>query len=145
MRTSIGPSDGGFTCRLALFKFLSTMNDTWAATPCPNSLLSTLAATFRTGAGAASLETVGLASSCAAPAAALESRDRDEMAAPPGERLSAAALASVKCASALAAAPAAAAVAVAAVAAAAVDPAAITAGGAAFAGAESFDGLAAGD
>ena len=87
----MGPRDGGFTCRLALFKFRSTMNDTWVATPDPNSLLSTLAATFRTGAAAAWPELGGLVSNCAAPAAAsLEFSDKDGAASLLGEFLSAA-------------------------------------------------------
>src|SRR5271170_6216535 len=108
MRTSIGPSDGGFTCRLALFKFRSTMNDTWVATPDPNSLLSTLAATFRTGAAVAWLKIGGLLSNCDAPAAAsLEFSDKDEAASLLGEYLSAAVSARVSSAWALVAAAAA--------------------------------------
>ena len=108
MRTSIGPSDGGFTCRLALFKFRSTMNDTWVATPDPNSLLSTLAATFRTGAAVAWLKIGGLLSNCDAPAAAsLEFSDKDGAASLLGEYLSAAVSARVSSAWALVAAAAA--------------------------------------
>ncbi|MGO9947313.1 MAG: hypothetical protein ACLPWG_10740 [Steroidobacteraceae bacterium] len=66
------------------------MNDTWVATPDPNSLLSTLAATFRTGA-VAWLKVGGLLSNCAAPAAAsLEFSDKDGAASLLGENLSAA-------------------------------------------------------
>ena len=104
----MGPRDGGFTCRLALFKFRSTMNDTWVATPDPNSLLSTLAATFRTGAAVAWLKIDGLVSNCAAPAAAsLEFSDKDGAASLMGGFLSAAVSARVSSAWALAAAAAA--------------------------------------
>jgi len=110
MRTSIGPSDGGFTCRLALFKFRSTMNDTWVATPDPNSLLSTLAATFRTGAAVAWLKIGGLLSNCDAPAAAsleFSDKDGDGAASLLGEYLSAAVSARASSAWALVAAAAA--------------------------------------
>ncbi len=108
MRTSMGPSDGGFTCKLALFKFRSTMNDTWVATPDPNSLPSTLAATFRTGAAVAWLKVGGLLSNCAAPAAAsLEFSDKDGAASLLGENLSAEVSARVSSAWALVAAAAA--------------------------------------
>jgi hypothetical protein len=111
MRTSMGPRDGGFTCRLALFKFRSTMNDTWVATPDPNSLLSSLAATFRTGAADACPEMGGLLSNCAAPAAAsLEFSDKGGAASLVGEFLSAAVSARVSSACALVAAAAATAV-----------------------------------
>lgn len=108
MRTSMGPRDGGFTCRLALFKFRSTMNDTWVATPDPNSLLSTLAATFKTGAAVAWLKIGGLVSNCAAPAAAsLEFSDKDGAASLLGEYLSGAVAARASSAWALVAAAAA--------------------------------------
>jgi hypothetical protein len=108
MRTSMGPRDGGFTCRLALFKFRSTMNDTWAATPDPNSLPSTLAATFRTGAAVAWLKIGGLVSNCVAPAAAsLEFSDKDGAASLLGEYLPAAVSARVDSVWALVAAAAA--------------------------------------
>jgi hypothetical protein len=108
MRTSMGPSDGGFTCKLALFKFRSTMNDTWVATPDPNSLLSNLAATFRTGADVAWAVIGGLLSNCDAPAAAsLEFSDKDGAASLLGEYLSAAVSARVSSAWALVAAAAA--------------------------------------
>jgi hypothetical protein len=83
------------------------MNDTWLATPDPKSLLSTLAATFRTGAAVAWLKIGGLVS-CAAPAAAsLEFSDKDAAASLLGEYLSAAVSARVNSAWALVAAAAA--------------------------------------
>src|SRR5271154_6681189 len=53
MRTSIGPSDGGLTCSLALPRLLSIINETRSATPCANSGVSTPAATFIVGGGEA--------------------------------------------------------------------------------------------
>jgi len=73
-------------------------------------MLSTLAATVRTGAGGAWLETGGLASNCAAPAAvSLEFSDNEGMTSLPDERWSAAAVTRITRACALVAATAAAA------------------------------------
>ena len=67
MRTSMGPSAGGLTCNLALVKLLSIISDTRSATPCPNSAVSTPAATFNVGGGDTSVEVPDV-SNCAAPA-----------------------------------------------------------------------------
>jgi hypothetical protein len=78
MRTSIGPSAGGFTCSLALVKLPSTIIDTRSATPCPKSDESTAAPTLKVGVGpgAASLTAFEL-SSCAAPALPSELLSRE--------------------------------------------------------------------
>src|SRR5579863_2140179 len=65
----MGPSCGGFTCNFAPFRLLSTIQDTWFAMPCPNSGVSTPAATFNVGVAGASIDDVGFALACAAPAA----------------------------------------------------------------------------
>src|SRR5258708_6145800 len=66
----MGPSCGGFTCSFAPFRLLSTIQDTRSARPCPNSGVSTPAATFRVGgAVVASATAVGLPARFAAPAA----------------------------------------------------------------------------
>jgi len=63
----MGPSAGGLTCNLALVRLLSIISDTRSATPCPNSAVSTPAATFNVGGGAASVGALDV-SNCAAPA-----------------------------------------------------------------------------
>jgi hypothetical protein len=63
----MGPSAGGLTCNLALVKLLSIISDTRSATPCPNSAVSTPAATFNVGGGDTSVAVLDV-SSCAAPA-----------------------------------------------------------------------------
>src|ERR1700722_13641693 len=65
----MGPSCGGFTCNFAPFRLLSTIQDTWFAMPCPNSGVSTPAATFNVGVAGASIDGVEFALNCAAPAA----------------------------------------------------------------------------
>src|SRR6266446_6411543 len=89
----MGPSCGGFTCSFAPFRLLSTIQDTRSARPCPNSGVSTPAATFRVGgAVVASATAVGLTPSCAAPAAepSTDILDSSESPVPPDARLSAA-------------------------------------------------------
>src|SRR5258708_34876012 len=89
----MGPSCGGFTCSFAPFRLLSTIQDTRSARPCPNSGVSTPAATFRAGgAVVASATAVGLTPSCAAPAAEPSTGvpDSTESPVPPDARLSAA-------------------------------------------------------
>src|SRR5260221_5229222 len=89
----MGPSCGGFTCSFAPFRLLSTIQDTRSARPCPNSGVSTPAATFRAGgAVVASATAVGLTPSCAAPAAAPSTDvvDSSELPGPSDARLSAA-------------------------------------------------------
>src|SRR6266446_6975467 len=89
----MGPSCGGFTCSFAPFRLLSTIQDTRSARPCPNSGVSTPAATFRAGgAVVASATAVGLTPSCAAPAAepSTDVVDSSESPVPPDARLSAA-------------------------------------------------------
>src|SRR5260221_621955 len=89
----MGPSCGGFTCSFAPFRLLSTIQDTRSARPCPNSGVSTPAATFRAGgAVVASATAVGLTPSCAAPAAepSTDVVDSTESPVPPDARLSAA-------------------------------------------------------
>src|SRR5258708_3619587 len=89
----MGPSCGGFTCSFAPFRLLSTIQDTRSARPCPNSGVSTPAATFRVGgAVVASATAVGLTPSCAAPAAepSTDVPDSSESPVPPDARLSAA-------------------------------------------------------
>src|SRR6266851_1918586 len=105
----MGPSCGGFTCNFAPFRLLSTIQDTRSARPCPNSGVSTPAATFRVGSGVgvASATAVGLTLNCAAPMAApsTDVPKSNESPVPPDARLSAAlALASVVTAATAAAA-----------------------------------------
>ncbi len=90
MRTSMGPSAGGFTCSLAPVKLPSIIIETRSATPCPNCAVSTPAATLNVGVGVLSVEVFEV-SSCAAPA--LPSFDAPESVASellPCVRLSAA-------------------------------------------------------
>src|SRR6202790_3332027 len=89
MRTSMGPSAGGLTCNLALVRLLSTISDTRSATPCPNSAVSTPAATFNVGGGDASVEALDV-SNCAAPAVPSLDVPEREKSGPPRECLSAA-------------------------------------------------------
>src|SRR5882762_1523059 len=88
----MGPSCGGFTCNFAPFRLLSTIQDTRSARPCPNSGVSTPAATFRVGGGvgAASATAVELTLNCAAPAASTDVPESSESPVPPDARLSAA-------------------------------------------------------
>src|SRR5712664_3578799 len=89
----MGPSCGGFNCSFPPFRLLSTIQDTRSARPCPNSGVSTPAATFRAGgAVVASATAVGLTPSCAAPAAepSTDVLDSSESPVPPDTRLSAA-------------------------------------------------------
>src|ERR1700733_6974164 len=87
MRTSMGPSCGGFTCTFALVKLLPTINDTRSARPCANSGVSTAGETFRVGAAVASVPAVVLALNCATPSPPVSGRE--ESAAPARECLSA--------------------------------------------------------
>lgn len=67
IRTSMGPSAGGFTWSFALVRLPSIISDTRSATPCPNCAVSTPAATLKVGVGAASVELFEV-NNCAAPA-----------------------------------------------------------------------------
>src|ERR1700733_6223022 len=85
----MGPSCGGFTCNLAPFRLLSTIQDTRSDTPCANSGVSTPGETFRMGVGVASVALVVLELNCAAPAVpSLEASGSEESPFPLRECLS---------------------------------------------------------
>ena len=101
----MGPSCGGFTCNFAPFRLLPTIQDTRSARACPNSGVSTPAATFRVGVGVASVEAVALGPTPAAPAIPFASVEVRESELPPCACLSdSTELASAAASSALAAA-----------------------------------------
>jgi hypothetical protein len=88
----MGPSAGGLTCNLALVRLLSTIKDTRSATPCPNSAVSTPAATFNV-VDATSVDALEAPEviNCAAPAVpSFEIPDREESVPLPCACLSAA-------------------------------------------------------